>query len=63
MISEPSQSYNTNSVLIRAMDVGQLIINRYSSLEGGGKGGGGVRHKINGLCGLEPGKVKLFSIL
>ena len=22
-----------------------------------------MRQKINGLCGLEPGKVKLFSIL
>ena len=27
------------------------------------KGGGEVRHKINGMCGLEPGKIKLFSIL
>ncbi len=31
-------------------------------MEGRGKGGGEVGHKINGLCGLEPGKVKLFSI-
>ncbi len=37
------------------MDVGQLVINRYSSLlsfmymRGGGKGEREVRHKINGL--------------
>jgi len=32
-------------------------------MEGEERGEGEVSHKINGLCGLEPGKIKLFSIL
>jgi hypothetical protein len=35
LASKPSLSYYTYSVLLRSLDVGQLVINRYSSLLSG----------------------------